>query len=210
MSDLSTYGSLVLIPEVEDSLEATLKEWIPYYAAYVSRKAGKPGFLPDPKSYVATSDFDHFPEEKCPAVLLECGEIMNPIADGRREYRATFPLRVGIFVESKNRDATERLAKLYEGAIRQLILHRGSLGHKGWATIWKATKINPEVANRSQRTIASAEIHFSTEVRGAAQRLGGPVSTEGLPNPKTEPGQEAPAPHTVQRVDIAVRSRTSQ
>lgn len=176
MSDLEVFGPLVLATDVEDALEVTLKKWMATYLGFTERHIGKPAnWLPAPKSYTVTSDFDAFPEEAVPAVLLICPGIDKPLMDGKREYRAVFPVRVGIRVESRDRRASERLAKYYAGALRSLLVAKGSLGDFAEATTWTGEEYGTHVSDRSQRTFGSADIKLNIEVRKVVKRLTGPA-----------------------------------
>lgn len=186
MSDLEVFGPLVIATDVEDAIEATLKLWMATYLERMVRHIGKPaGWLSAPKSYTVTSDWDHFPEEAVPAVLIICPNIDKPLMDGKREYRATFPIKVGIFVEARDRRSTERLAKYYGGALRELLLQKGSLGDFAIATTWEGEEYGTCVSDHSQRTFGSAEIKLAVEVRQVVRRLAGPGTVPA--NPKIPP-----------------------
>jgi len=189
LSDLEVFGPFTLDTAPEEALESTLKEWLPTYLAFVSRRSNLS--LPQPRSYVISYDFDHLPEEQLPALQIICPRIERPEADGQRIYRATFPLTVGVFIEARDRFSTDRLVKLYASAVRALVLHKGSLGGLATATTWIGTNYGSRTAARAQRTIGTAEVHFRTEVRQLVQRLVGPEITT-TPNPVTEPGVEQP------------------
>lgn len=186
MSDLEIFGPIVLATDVEDAIEVTMKKWMPDYLAFTERHIGKPAeWLPRPNSYTVTSDWDAFPEESVPAVLIMCPAVDKPLMDGQREYRATFPVRVGIRVESKDRRSSERLAKFYGGAFRALLLAKGSLGNFAEATTWLGEEYGTHISDRTQRTFGTADVKLNIEVRNVVRRLTGPAvpSTK----PETEP-----------------------
>jgi hypothetical protein len=194
MSDLEVFGPLVLSTDVESAVEATLKRWMTDYLRWVERtKNLRVNFLPTPRSYTITSDWDHFPEDQLPAVLIMCAKADNPKMDGRREYRATFPVRVGVIVSAKDRNSTERLAKYYGGALRALLLAKGSLGNFAVQTCWDGENYDVHTADRSQRTLATAEVKLTVEVRNVVRRLAGPLE----PSPK--PAESAPPWPTVSK-----------
>jgi hypothetical protein len=176
MSDVEVFGPLVLATDVEDAVEATLKLWMATYLGFVDRHIGRvsPWLLP-PKSYTVTSDWDAFPEEQSPAVLIMCPGVTKPLMDGKREYRAIFPVSIGVRVEAPDRRSTERLAKYYGGAIRALLSGKGSLGDFAVATTWEDEKYGTHVSDRSQRTFGSADLKFNVEVRQVVRRLSGPA-----------------------------------
>lgn len=177
MSDLDIFGPLIVGTQPEEAVEATLKLWMETYLGRLNRAIGKPPhWLQAPKSYTITSDWDHFPEEGVPAVLIMCSGVAKPLMDGKREYRAVFPIRVGIFVESQDRKSTDRLAKYYGAALRELLLHKGSLGNFATATAWEGEKYGTRVSDRSQRTFGTAEVELNVEVRRVVKRLSGPAA----------------------------------
>lgn len=203
MSDLQVYGPLVLATDVEEAVEATLREGMPSYLAFVSRHIGKPGFLREPQSYEITSDWEHFPEERLPAILIICGEATDIEKDGRREYRATWPTRVGVFTSGKDRYSSERLAKYYAGVIREIINARGSLGRPGWSSTWKGERYVPAVPARAQRSISSSEVRFNVQARHVSSWLHGPRTLSGTP---ANPAAEAPALPVVKSTGLTIEA----
>jgi hypothetical protein len=187
MSDLEIFGPIVTGADVEDAVERTLKEWMQTYLRRMERHISKPpNWLPNPGSYIASSDWDHFPEEQVPAILMICPDAGRPEMDGKREYRTTFPIQIGIFVEGQDRRSSERLAKYYGAALRELLTHKGSLGNFAEATCWEGEQYGVHISDRSQRTFGTAEVKLSVEVRQVSRRLAGPA--EPLKEPATEPG----------------------
>lgn len=192
MSDLDIFGPLVVGTATEEAVQATLERWMLTYLGRLDRAIGKtPPWLKPPRSYTITSDWDHFPEEAVPAVLIMCSGVEKPLMDGKREYRAIFPVKVGIFVESQDRASTDRLAKYYGAALRELLLHKGSLGNFATATTWEGERYGTRVSDRSQRTFGTAEVELNVEVRRVVKRLSGPAE------PLAKPGEAPPSPPTV-------------
>lgn len=176
MSDLEVFGPLIIGTQPEEAVEATLKLWMATYLGRMNRAIGQPAnWLQVPQSYTITDDWDHFPEEAVPAVLIMCSGIEKPLMDGKRFYRAIFPIKVGIFVESQDRSSTRRLAKYYGAALRELLLHKGSLGDFATATAWDGEEYGTRVSDRSQRTFGTAEVKLNVEVRQVVKRLSGPA-----------------------------------
>lgn len=201
MSDLQTFGPLIIATQVEDAAQVTLETWMPAYLRWVERLLGKPtDWLQSPQSYVATSDWDHFPEEALPAVLIMApGTIGAPAQDGRRIYRAIFDLRVGVLVSAGTRSDTERLAKFYGAALRALILGKGSLGNFATGTKWLGESANIKVADDKQRTMATAENRFAVEVREVVKALTGPT------NPPAKPAEPPPDEPVATNVEVILK-----
>jgi hypothetical protein len=184
--DHDVFGSIIVATEVEDALKATIEEWAPTYLRFLERHLGKePMWLPNFRSYVVTSDFDHWPEEQLPAILIISPEINKPAPDGNKDYRADFPINVGVFAAGNDRSSSEKLVKYYGAALRALLLQKGNLGGIATATVWDGEKFDVHVPEAGKRTVGTAEIELTTEVRQVVRRLGGP--SEPLPPPEAEP-----------------------
>jgi hypothetical protein len=194
--DLDWFGPLVAATQVDDAIKATLEEWMATYLRFVERSVGlEKEWLPDVKSFTISPDFDHYPEEQLPAVLIVTKEIPHTAMDGQKQYRATIPFGVGAFVSARDRASSDRLAKYYGAGIRALIAQQGDFrskeqrekGERGIAvtTAWAGEKFGVHDTDTSKRTIGTAEVEFATEVRQMVQRLGGPK--EPLPPPWAEP-----------------------
>lgn len=188
MSDLDTFGQFIVPTEVDDAAQNTLEKWIGTYLRLVERRIKKPkNWLPNPRSYIVSSDFDHFPEEQLPAVIIESqGTAGKPKMDGGRYYRTEFRVKVSVFVEASDRRSTERLTKYYITALRLLVIQKGSLGGFAIASCWEDESYSVQTNDRTQRTIGTATVTFNVEVREVGKRLSGPsepIETEPGPIP---------------------------
>lgn len=185
MSDANIFGTLVTGEDVDQAVTATLQKWSETYLNRMCRKIGQSdGWLPSPGSYVHTNDPHYFPEDEPPvAVIAVPGTLGQPVRQGTKYYRAEWDVRVVIFVSANDRDATERLAKQYGAAFRELLLQKRSLGGFAAGITWHEELYGTRVADRDQRTLGSCELRFSVDVRDVVQTLAGP------PNPiPSEPG----------------------
>lgn len=178
MSDLDIFGSLVDGNDVSQAIEATLQEWADSYLGRMCRKISKPaGWLPSPGSYVHTNDPHYFPENAPPVVVIAVpGTLDTPIRDGGRYYRAQWDVRLTIFVQANDTDSTERLAKWYGAAFRELILQKRSLGGFAEGVSWHGELYGTRVSDRDQRTLGSCELRFGVDVRDVVKTFGGPTS----------------------------------
>lgn len=178
MSDLEIFGSLITGDDVDQAVTSTLQTWSDTYLNRMCRKIGQTeGWLPSPGSYVHTNDPHYFPEDKPPVVVIAVpGTAERPIRDGQRYYRAKWDVRLVIFVQALDRESTERLAKLYGAAFRELLLQKRSLGGFAEGIVWHEELYGTRVADRDQRTLGSCELRFSVDVRDVVKTLGGPVS----------------------------------
>lgn len=204
MSDLDIFGSLILAPQLEDAAQGTIETWISTYLRRVERFIGKPAlWLPNPKSYECTNDFDHWPEEQLPAILIMVPGISGrPERDGERNYRVPFHLKIGVVVSADTRKHTERLSKYYAGAIRNLIANKGSLGSFAVGSVWVDENYENKTSDHSQRTLSRAEVCFDTEVYGVVKALAGPATVPA------EPATEPPSNPTVRGGKITIKPET--
>jgi hypothetical protein len=96
MPGASAFGPLVAASDMEDAVLAQLQAWLPDYLAEVERTHGlQVGSLPQPRSWVLSSEVERFPEEQLPAVMLASPGLTDPpLADGTGVYTARWQLVV--------------------------------------------------------------------------------------------------------------------
>lgn len=178
MSDAVIFGNLVSADDVSDALVSTMQTWAPTYLERMCRKIGQPkGWLPYPGSYVQTNDPHYFPEDIPPVVVVAIpGTTGRPIRQGDRTYRAGWDVLLTTFVQANDRDATERLARYYGAAFRELLLQKRSLGGFAEGIDWHGEYYGVKVSDRDQRTLGSAELRLCIDVRDVVKTLGGPLT----------------------------------
>lgn len=177
MSD-AIYGPVVIDSEIGAAVQSTLQTWYPDRLAFVTRQLATMGvdigYLPEPRSYVISSDPNHFPEEQLPAVLIAVpGTVGRPVRDGF-VYRAYWEVRVTVFVDSTQRETTEALAKYYSAATRMIMTQQPSLSEFANGTEWCGTSYSIKVEDNMQRTMGSAENRFEVDVRDVVTAFAGP------------------------------------
>lgn len=194
MSDSAIFGNLVTGDDVDQAVTNTLLTWGDTYLNRMCRKIGQPeGWLPSPGSYVHTNDPHYFPEDQPPVCVIAVpGTTEQPMQDGGRYYRAKWLVHLVLFVSANDTEATERLAKWYGAAFRELLLQKRSLGGFAQGIAWHEEVYGTRVSDRDQRTLGSCELRFSVDVRDVVKTLGGPTS----PTP-TEPGDWPTAKHVL-------------
>jgi hypothetical protein len=185
MSDLQTFGPLVMWSDVADATTLTLQKWMLTYLARTERAIQKSaGWLPLPGSYITSNDANHWPEDQPPAIVVAVPSTLStPKMEGNRSYRAEWDVRVTVFVQAPDRDATQRLAGYYGATIRSLLLGKRSLEGFAAGTTWHGEYYQTRVADRDQRTLGSCENRFCVDVRDVVQAFGGPFDAlpPGLP-----------------------------
>ena len=196
MSDLQTFGPVVIGSQVEDAATLTLQTWLPAYLDWVTRQIGQPaGWLPLPRSYNVSNDDNHWGQDQLPAILVVSpGLLERPKQDGQRLYRADWGLSIDIFVSSSDRTNTERLAKYYAAAVRSCLIQKADLGGIAAGVQWRDEKYETHLPDKAQRTLGSARVTFCVDVRSVARALGGPAT---VPADPTQVPADWPAAQTV-------------
>jgi phage gp37-like protein len=130
MPGASAFGPLVAASDMEDAVLAQLQAWLPDYLAEVERTHGlQVGSLPQPRSWVLSSEVERFPEEQLPAVMLASPGLTDPpLADGTGIYTARWQLVVAVQVNVRGNRLALRVARLYALALRGALLQQQRLG----------------------------------------------------------------------------------
>lgn len=182
MSDL-VFGPLVIGDEVEDAVVDTLKLWMPEYIPWLERKTGRdPQSLPLPRSYVTAKDFEHWPEEQLPSVLvINTGLADEPVPDGEGKFRAAFAVGLAVIASARDRAETEKLAQLYTAACRAILLAKPSLGGFAQSVHWIDEEYDPLPDPKKRRQLAAGQAVFRVGVEDVSITGQGPAAVR--PNP---------------------------
>lgn len=196
----SAIGPLVNGRDVELAALAVLKRWAGTYLAEAERQTGRTaGSLPRIRGWCTAADFEKWPEDQLPCVLLVSpGLAEEPLADGRGHYRAKFSLGVAVIVSTAYMDATAELAKLYTACCRAVILQHQSLEGFAAGVEW-VDESYADLESIDTRSLGAGQAVFAVEVDGIARRWNGPKTPGEPPDPDTEP---LPSDPTVTTVDI--------
>jgi hypothetical protein len=186
MTRPSAFGTLVSAYDVELALRDHGQLWIADYLAEVDRlHAQLVATLPQPRSWVISSEVEKMPEDQTPAVVIASPGLTDPPrADGQGIYWARWRVNVGAHVSAKGNVYALRLARLYVLALRALYLQQQvisdalSIRRIDWADERYDTL--PSV---DDRTVCTAVVELAVEVAGVTQRHAGPFS------PILPPGQ---------------------
>jgi hypothetical protein len=190
---MSNIGTLITDDQVEDAVIATLRLWLPTYMSEVERQLGlDPAYYqrpPGDASYVVHSDFDKWPEEMLPLVIVVSPGIDDdPPKDGNRRYRASFQIGTICVVSSITQEETRRYAQRMGAALRAALIQKQSLGQAFEGRVrgvtWHGSR-NNELQSDSERTIWANRQLFTVEVGDILGGAAGPSTPE--PDPNTPP-----------------------
>lgn len=124
----NVFGPAVSADQVEAAVLATLKFWMTTYVHELERRTGRaPDSVAPVASWNETSEFAQDPGTRTPAVI-----VVSPGVDGLEKrgdggYAAWWSIVVGVVATAKDRRSANALGKLYELAVRMILVHKASL-----------------------------------------------------------------------------------
>lgn len=138
----------------------------------------KPRQLATPKSYATVSEYDRFPEQQLPAIIVAApGMVQQPIRNGDGYLHGTWTIEVSATVSAPNGKETRQLSQLYLAAIQGAILQRRSLGDPFSAANLMMVEY-ADIPNERRRSIIAAVAAFEVSVHEMISTKQGPVSPE--------------------------------
>lgn len=194
---MSLFDAIVDAGEIEDACIAHLKEWEATYLDEVAQQRGRPrGTYQKPRTHTTVNDFDKWPEEKLPCLLLIApGTVEQPRRRGDGRYTGDWYIAVAIVVSARSQKSTKTLAKRYGAAYRALLLQRadfdGRLNGKMAVKEWVSEDYDDlDDDSDTTRNLAVAKLIFTVEVTGVVNAFAGP--SEDDPRPPDEEGDPTP------------------
>jgi hypothetical protein len=191
---MSVIGPLWHPGILEDAVLATLKTWLPAYLSEVCAQEtdrldlDTPRRLAVPKTWATISDYDRFPEQGLPAIIV-AAPGMKGEADRRGDgsLRGTWTIEVSATVSADTAKNTRRAAQLYLAAILGAILQRRSLGQSYSSADFVAAEY-VDVPNEKRRSIVACAAAFEVQVGEMLSTQLGPATAEPPdPMPDTWP-----------------------
>lgn len=181
-------GPIVTGRDVERAALALLKRWSGTYLAECERQRGRPlGSLPRIRTYTTASEFEKWPEDQLPTLLLiSPGLVEQPLPDGAGVYRAKFALGVAVVVSAATMNDTAELAKLYCAAMRSALLQHQSLEGFASGIEWLDENYD-DLPSEDTRSLGAGQAIFAVEVAGISRRWNGPKTPSEPPDPDTLP-----------------------
>lgn len=189
---MSIFARTITDDQVEDAVVLTLKKWFSTELRVIEEDLGlTPGFYSRPRAWEIHGDFDKFPEEQLPAVVvISAGTTDTPIKDGGKKYRAHFDIAIAVFASSLDMNRSRRFAYRMGGAARACMLHRQSLDGALDGTVrgvtWTSSR-NGEMPVEDDRTIWATRQVFSVEVGDTITQSAGPPAPDADPPPDGTP-----------------------
>jgi hypothetical protein len=186
----SAIGKIVTGRDVELAALAVLKKWASTYLGEAEAATGRVrGSLPRPRAWTTATEFEKWPEDQLPAVLLiSPGLAAPPRADGNGTYRASFALGI---VSTSHMDETAALAKLYCATLRACLLQHQSLEGFAAGVTW-ADENYDDLPSIDDRSLGAGQAIFVVEVDAISTRWNGPIHPSEPPTPDAAPLPDDP------------------
>lgn len=204
------FGPLVVAEDVNNSVLAALRYWLPTQIHQVEIERGiTVGTIARPKqeSYATVRDERDWHDHRLPAVIVECAGTSAVVQTGANAtIQADWGLLITCVLRGRNYPETQKYASLFEGAVRRTMLSQPrQLAGRCW---WKGSDpIRPVVDALDQgRYMCAAALRFTMAVDDVAQQGAGPqVPSDVYPSPPVDvPDQPYVPPLPVTRVDTSV------
>lgn len=134
--------------------------------------------LATPSSYATVSEYDRFPEQHLPAIIVAApGMVERPTKSGDGFIHGTWNIEISATVSASDGKNTRQLAQLYLSAIQGAILQRRSLGDPFSAATLTMVEY-ADIPNDRRRSIIAAASVFEVSVHQMLSTHQGPTSPE--------------------------------
>lgn len=184
---MTIFGPLFGGDEIDSALIASLQTRMPAYLKEVVRQRGLEIALEEPNSISAVSEFERWPEEQLPSiVIVNPGTVETPQKDGAGTYRARWEIEICVCVGGPNQPETRRNSQLYITAVRGAIMQRRSLGAGMKGVDWGGESYEL-IPSEKRRTLAGAKASFVVEREDVVTIGAGPTDLELEPQPEDWP-----------------------
>lgn len=196
---VSTIGPIITGRDVELAALAVLKRWGSTYLAEAERQSGRTeGTLPRIRAYTTAPDFEKWPEDQLPCVLLIAPGLADPPnASGTGAYRARWSLGIAAIVSTARADDTAELGKLYVATLRTCLLQHQSLEGFAAGITWLDENYD-DLPSIDTRSLGAGQAIFAVEVEDVSNRWHGPVSPDEPPADPLAPLPDDPTATSVE------------
>lgn len=199
MTDFTRFGLNFNANMLADAAQLTIEEFIEDYLAEAERQNGLDlQTIPVFKTYTQVNEFRNWAGDETPVcVIVSPGMNGKPVKKGAGEYTGEFVLGVASIVQANNRQATNKLSRIYGAVVRQLLLQQPGMQGIASGITWEDEKYNdvPESEDRAQ---ASSQVLFTVEVPGVVD------SRKGIMAPSEDPYGLDPEAPTATKVTVEI------
>lgn len=196
MSAANIFGKVVTGAMVERAVvdfltaedEETGGNWFATALGEIERVEGlEPGSVQTPLGVVTSSDFEKWPEDQLPVILvISPGLVRPPVRRGRASLSMTWAVGVAGIVADTTPESSRRLGQVYAAAASLAIMTHRSLGGFATGGTVQMDERYDDIDFGDGRTIGAGRCVFYVTVEDARSTAGGPPRP--LPEPGTDPG----------------------
>jgi hypothetical protein len=187
------FGQIVTPRMVEKAVAACLDIWMDTYLGQVERIDGyEPGQIVRPLGIITRSQFQRWPEEQLPCLLVMAAGLGGQRPERRADssYRASWMVGIACIVSDATQDDTRDLALAYATAVRAAIGQHRMLKSALWplgfgAAYWEDESYS-DMPSRAERTLGASRVIFSVAVENVLTETAGP--REPLADASEDPG----------------------
>lgn len=200
----TAYGRIVAGVDVEQALVDVVRTWIADYLAEVCRQHElAPDYLPQPRSYVVSSDVERMPEDQTPAIIVASpGFTDQPQPDGLGGYVARWRVRCAVHLSARGNALSLRLVRLYVAALRALLVQQQKLDGLDLRRIDWVDERYDTLPSIDDRTTCIALVELAVEVADITTRHAGPLVPILGPGHELDP--DSPTWPSAELVDVAI------
>jgi hypothetical protein len=200
------FGPLVLESDLDETIIAHLRLWLPVYLTRFEEERGLALHTmrrPRLNSYQAGLDNDAFPNAALPAIIVTTNTLNDPDQDGDGVYYGSFTTTISAIVRGRTPSEALRNASIYAGCIRRLLPQQV----QGFAE--PITAVDLTGGNRGEvtdvtgenRHLAAGMSEFRIYVDEIVAEATGPFPD---PDVSPDPDEHYDPPFTVDTFEIAV------
>lgn len=160
---MSLFGPLETPNAVEKAVEKALRKWIPTYLKAVGAQNAMR--LAPIKSFTVVSEYDKFPEQGHPAIVIESGGLDDePEEDEEANLSGTYGVQVSIVNHGPEAVKTREVTLAYLTAIVAALVQHRRLSEKIWVKRYiDAAFTGANVDRRRTEVIAAASFLVTHE-----------------------------------------------
>jgi hypothetical protein len=207
---VANWGELLVETDVDEAVIATLKKWLPSYLTRLERERGltvRTLARPVAASYVNTLEDDEFPDHQLPAIIVTTARTSEVERFGGGVHTVSFQVIVSSVVRGRTPPETRKLAALFSGCVRRVLVHQQDLGEFAQEVRFQRGNLAPLADQTdSGRWLAAGVNEFVVVVDDVLTGGVGPMQVDPVyddPDPEGNPDEEYTDPVTVSRVVVS-------
>lgn len=196
------FGPIFLSHDFDSMVEAFIQKWLDTYLSEIELRMGYDRRSIDrPKSYNATIDVSHWPEEQLPGILVVSAGVTDPPDRFSGTYAGWWDWVVVALLSGRDYESTRLKTGIYQAAMRAMFAQKPDLDGAVADTLYLGEPMDYAPFEGRDRTRGVAAFQFRSYIEGLVDSGSGPT-TPDAPPPPVDPSQPHDDWPTVQTVDV--------